>query len=65
MFMMVRICGDRTSNIEKAKDGNFRGVRTFLLQMKHAAAVLHLVAAGILGEPPEARCCDGHDGERV
>lgn len=33
------------------KDGNFRGVRTFLLQMKHAASVLHLVAAGILGEP--------------
>ena len=33
------------------KDGNFRGVRTFLLQMKHAASVLHLAAAGILGEP--------------
>jgi hypothetical protein len=27
------------------KDGNFRGVRTFLLQIKHAA-VLHWVAAG-------------------
>lgn len=32
------------------KNGNFRGVRTFMLQMKHAAAVLHFAAAGILGE---------------
>ena len=35
-------------------DGNFRGVRTFLLQIKHAAAVLHYAAAGVLGEPTTA-----------
>lgn len=34
--------------------GNFRGVRTFAKQLKHAAAVQHLVAASLLGEPVTA-----------
>jgi uncharacterized damage-inducible protein DinB len=32
-------------------NGEFRGVRTFAKQVKHAAAVQYLVAASILGEP--------------
>ena len=31
--------------------GLFRGVRTFAKQVKHAAAVQHLAAASLLGEP--------------
>jgi uncharacterized damage-inducible protein DinB len=31
--------------------GEFRGVRNFAAQVKHAAAVNHLVAASLLGEP--------------
>ena len=34
--------------------GEFRGVRTFARQLKHAAAVQYLVAASILGEPVNA-----------
>ncbi|PWT86334.1 MAG: hypothetical protein C5B57_01290 [Blastocatellia bacterium] len=35
-------------------NGNFRGVRNFAKQVKHAAAVHHLIAATILGEPISA-----------
>src|SRR5262245_24810200 len=34
--------------------GEFRGVRTFARQLKHAAAVQYLIAASILGEPVTA-----------
>jgi uncharacterized damage-inducible protein DinB len=39
-------------------DGNFRGVRNFARQLKHAAAVHHLVAATILGERVTADMSD-------
>jgi hypothetical protein len=32
--------------------GEFKGVRTFAMQVKHVAAVNYLLAAGILGEKP-------------
>jgi uncharacterized damage-inducible protein DinB len=45
----------------------FRGVRTFARQIKHAAAVQHLVAATILGERVTADMADerGPDGVRT
>ncbi len=33
-------------------NGEFKGVRTFALQVKHVAAVNYMVAAGLLGEKP-------------
>ncbi|HEX4568677.1 MAG TPA: DinB family protein [Vicinamibacterales bacterium] len=36
------------------KDGEFRGVRSFGKQLKHAAAVQYLVANSVLGEPVNA-----------
>ncbi len=47
--------------------GAFRGVRNFARQIKHAAAVQHLVAATILGERITAEMSDerGPDGVRT
>jgi hypothetical protein len=39
-------------------EGAFRGVRNFARQIKHAAAVHHLVAATILGERVTAEMAD-------
>jgi uncharacterized damage-inducible protein DinB len=39
-------------------NGNFRGVRNFAKQVKHAAAVHNLIAASILGEPISADVAD-------
>lgn len=46
--------------------GEFRGVRSFGKQLKHAAAVQYLVANSILGEPVTAEMSDerGPDGVR-
>ena len=38
--------------------GLFRGVRTFAKQIKHAAAVQHLAAASLLGEPITAEMAE-------
>jgi uncharacterized damage-inducible protein DinB len=47
-------------------EGAFRGVRSFAKQIKHAAAVHHLVAATLLGEPVTAEMSDerGPDAAR-
>jgi uncharacterized damage-inducible protein DinB len=45
--------------------GEFRGVRTFLKQVKHAAAVNHLVALSILGEPITADMSDERGPDSV
>ena len=46
-------------------EGNFRGVRTFAQQIKHAAAVQHLVAATILGERVTADMSDERGPDSV
>ena len=46
-------------------DGLFRGVRTFARQLKHAAAVQHLVAATILGERVTADMSDERGPDTV
>jgi uncharacterized damage-inducible protein DinB len=46
-------------------EGNFRGVRTFGRQLKHAAAVHHLVAATILGERVTADMADERGPDSV
>jgi len=45
--------------------GEFRGVRTFAKQIKHAAAVNDLVAASILGEPITADMSDERGPDAV
>ena len=45
--------------------GAFRGVRTFSRQVKHAAAVQHLVAATILGEKVTADMADERGPDTV
>ena len=47
--------------------GLFRGVRTFAKQIKHAAAVQHLAAASLLGEPITAEMSEerGPDSART
>ena len=44
--------------------GAFRGVRNFAKQVKHAAAVNHLVAATILGERITADMSEARTGLR-
>ncbi|MDQ3009983.1 MAG: DinB family protein [Acidobacteriota bacterium] len=39
-------------------NGEFRGVRNFGKQVKHAAAAIQLVSAGILGDPTPADAAD-------
>lgn len=39
-------------------DGEFRGVRNFGKQVKHAAAAMQLIAAAILGDPVPADAAD-------
>jgi uncharacterized damage-inducible protein DinB len=46
-------------------NGAFRGVRTFAQQIKHAAAVQHLVAATILGERVTADMSDERGPDNV
>jgi uncharacterized damage-inducible protein DinB len=46
-------------------EGAFRGVRNFARQIKHAAAVHHLVAASILGEPITADMSDERGPDSV
>lgn len=48
-------------------EGAFRGVRSFAKQIKHSAAVHHLVAATLLGEPITAEMSDerGPDAART
>lgn len=46
-------------------EGNFRGVRNFARQIKHAAAVHHLVAATILGERVTADMSDERGPDSV
>lgn len=45
--------------------GEFRGVRTFARQIKHAAAVHYLVAASILGDPVTADMSDERGPDSV
>jgi uncharacterized damage-inducible protein DinB len=45
--------------------GEFRGVRNFARQLKHAAAVQYLVAASILGEPITADMSDERGPDSV
>jgi uncharacterized damage-inducible protein DinB len=45
--------------------GAFRGVRNFAEQVKHAAAVHHLVAATILGEPITSDMADERGPDSV
>jgi hypothetical protein len=45
--------------------GEFRGVRNFAKQIKHAAAVHYLVAASILGEPITADMSDERGPDSV
>jgi uncharacterized damage-inducible protein DinB len=45
--------------------GEFRGVRTFAKQLKHAAAVQYLVAHSILGEPVTADMSDERGPDAV
>lgn len=45
--------------------GAFRGVRNFASQIKHAAAVQHLVAATLLGEPVTADMADERGPDTV
>ncbi|HEY7447332.1 MAG TPA: DinB family protein [Vicinamibacterales bacterium] len=45
--------------------GAFRGVRNFAEQVKHAAAVHHLVAATILGEPVTSDMADERGPDSV
>jgi uncharacterized damage-inducible protein DinB len=45
--------------------GAFRGVRNFTEQVKHAAAVQHLVAATILGEPITSDMADERGPDSV
>jgi len=45
--------------------GEFRGVRTFGKQIKHAAAVQYLVALSILGEPVTADMADERGPDAV
>jgi uncharacterized damage-inducible protein DinB len=45
--------------------GEFRGVRNFAAQVKHAAAVNHLVAASLLGEPVTADMSDERGPDAV
>lgn len=46
-------------------NGAFRGVRNFARQVKHAAAVHYLVAAGLLGEPITADVADERGPDSV
>jgi uncharacterized damage-inducible protein DinB len=46
-------------------NGTFRGVRTFARQLKHAAAVQHLVAATIMGERVTADMSDERGPDTV
>jgi len=46
-------------------DGEFRGVRSFGKQLKHAAAVQYLVANNILGEPVTADMSDERGPDAV
>lgn len=46
-------------------EGAFRGVRTFARQIKHAAAVQHLVAATLLGERVTADMSDERGPDTV
>ena len=46
-------------------NGEFRGVRTFAKQLKHAAAVNYLLGAGILGEEPSAEAVDERGPDSV
>lgn len=45
--------------------GEFRGVRNFARQIKHAAAVHYLVAASLMGEPPPADAADERGPDAV
>src|SRR5215471_15934877 len=45
--------------------GEFRGVRTFGKQLKHAAAVQYLVANSILGDPVTAEMSDERGPDQV
>lgn len=45
--------------------GAFRGVRSFATQVKHAAAVHHLIAASILGEPITSDMADERGPDAV
>jgi uncharacterized damage-inducible protein DinB len=45
--------------------GEFRGVRTFAKQLKHASAVQYLVAVSILGEPVTAEMSDERGPDSV
>lgn len=46
-------------------DGEFRGVRSFGKQLKHAAAVQYLVANSLLGEPVNAEMSDERGPDSV
>lgn len=46
-------------------NGEFRGVRTFAKQVKHAAAVNYLLGAGILGVEPSADAADERGPDSV
>jgi uncharacterized damage-inducible protein DinB len=46
-------------------DGEFKGVRTFGLQVKHLAATNHILAAAALGEEPPADAGDETGPETV
>ena len=46
-------------------NGEFRGVRTFAKQVKHAAAVNYLMGAGILGVEPSADAADERGPDAV
>jgi uncharacterized damage-inducible protein DinB len=45
--------------------GEFRGVRTFARQLKHAAALQYLAAASILGEPVNAEMVEERGPDAV
>src|SRR4029453_7060552 len=45
--------------------GAFRGVRNFAAQIKHAAAVQHLIAASLLGDPITADMSDERGPDSV
>src|SRR5262245_43391051 len=46
-------------------NGEFRGVRTFIKQVKHAAAVQYLAAACVLGDIPPADAADERGPDSV
>src|SRR4029453_3604433 len=46
-------------------NGEFRGVRNFARQLKHAAAVHYVIGAAILGEAPPADAADERGPEAL